>query len=212
MESKMLDVEQRVKRYWYEDGIVELAIGGMFILLGLYFGLQGIFGEGSRASVIMQVGLFVVVFGGIVGVQWVVNTLKAKLTYPRTGYVEYRKDGQDIKKQRNIFMGVALALLAASIVLFDFFLYLDSMILGTGVIVGAIFIALRGKSTGVTRFYVMGVFSILFGVGLSLDKLSQEYNLALFYGLFGVVVMISGGLVLRDYLSENPIPTDSDNE
>ena len=212
MESKMLDVEQRVKRYWYEDGIVELAIGGMFILLGLYFGLQGIFGEGSRASVIMQVGLFVVVFGGIVGVQWVVNTLKAKLTYPRTGYVEYRKDGQDIKKQRNIFMGVALALLAASIVLFDFFLYLDSMILGTGVIVGAIFIALRGKSTGVTRFYVMGVFSILFGVGLSLDKLSQEYNLALFYGLFGVVVMISGGLVLRDYLSENPMPTDSDNE
>lgn len=212
MESKMLDVEQRVKRYWYEDGIVELAIGGMFILLGLYFGLQGIFGEGSRASVIMQVGLFVVVFGGIVGVQWVVNTLKAKLTYPRTGYVEYRKDGQDIKKQRNIFMGVALALLAASIVLFDFFLYLDSMILGTGVMVGAIFIALRGKSTGVTRFYVMGVFSILLGVGLSLDKLSQEYNLALFYGLFGVVVMISGGLVLRDYLSENPIPTDSDNE
>ena len=212
MENKMLDVEQRVKRYWYEDGIVELAIGGMFILLGLYFGLQGIFGEGSRASVIMQVGLFVVVFGGIVGVQWVVNTLKAKLTYPRTGYVEYRKDGQDIKKQRNIFMGVALALLAASIVLFDFFLYLDSMILGTGVMVGAIFIALRGKSTGVTRFYVMGVFSILLGVGLSLDKLSQEYNLALFYGLFGVVVMISGGLVLRDYLSENPIPTDSDNE
>jgi len=212
MESKMLDVEQRVKRYWYEDGIVELAIGGMFILLGLYFGLQGYFGEGSRASVIMQVGLFVVVFSGIVGVQWVVNTLKAKLTYPRTGYVEYRKDGQDIKKQRNIFMGVALALLAASIVLFDFFLYLDSMILGTGVIVGAIFIALRGKSTGVTRFYVMGVFSILFGVGLSLDKLSQEYNLALFYGLFGVVVMISGGLVLRDYLSENPMPTDSDNE
>ena len=212
MESKMLDVEQRVKRYWYEDGIVELAIGGMFILLGLYFGLQGYFGEGSRASVIMQVGLFVVVFSGIVGVQWVVNTLKAKLTYPRTGYVEYRKDGQDIKKQRNIFMGVALALLAASIVLFDFFLYLDSMILGTGVMVGAIFIALRGKSTGVTRFYVMGVFSILLGVGLSLDKLSQEYNLALFYGLFGVVVMISGGLVLRDYLSENPMPTDSDNE
>ena len=152
------------------------------------------------------------VFSGIVGVQWVVNTLKAKLTYPRTGYVEYRKDGQDIKKQRNIFMGVALALLAASIVLFDFFLYLDSMILVTGVMVGAIFIALRGKSTGVTRFYVMGVFSILLGVGLSLDKLSQEYNLALFYGLFGVVVMISGGLVLRDYLSENPMPTDSDNE
>ena len=212
MKDKLLDVEQRVKRYWYSDGIAELSLGGMFFLLGVYFGLQGFLGEASQANVIMQVGLFFLVFVGIVGVRWVVNTLKAKLTYPRTGYVEYRKDGQDIKQRRNIFMGVALGLVAASIILFDFFRYLDSMILGTGVMVGAIFIAIRGKSTGVTRFYVMGVFSILIGVGLSLDKLSQEYNLALFYGLFGIVVMISGGLVLRRYLSENPMPMEADNE
>ena len=212
MNDQLLDVEKRVKRYWYSDGIAELSLGGMFLLLGIYFGLQGYFGEDSRASVIMQVGLFVMVFAGIVGVQWVVKTLKAKLTYPRTGYVEYRRGGQDMKHRRNIVMGVALALVAASIILFDFFRDLDSMILGTGVMVGAVFIALRGKSTGVTRFFVVGVFSILLGVGLSLDKLPQEYNLALFYGLFGIVVMISGGLVLRRYLSENPMPMESDNE
>ena len=212
MNSKLMDVEQRVKRYWYSDGIAELSLGGMFLMLGIYFGLQGYFGEGSRASVIMQVGLFVIVFAGIIGVQWVVKTLKAKLTYPRTGYVEYRKGGQDMKQRRNVVMGVALALVAASIILFDFFGNLDSMILGTGVMVGAVFIALRGKSAGVTRFYVLGVFSILLGVGLSLDKLPQEYNLALFYGLFGVAVMIPGGLVLHRYLGENPLPTDGDNE
>jgi len=212
MNDKLLDVEQRVKRYWYSDGIAELSLGGMFLLLGIYFGLQGYFGEGSRASVIMQVGLFVIVFAGIVGVQWVVNTLKARLTYPRTGYVEYRKGGQDMKQRRNIVMGVALALVAASIILYDFFGNLDSMILGTGVMVGAVFIALRGKSTGVTRFYVVGVFSILLGVGLSIDKLPQEYNLALFYCFLGIAVMISGGLVLRRYLNENPMPTEGDNE
>lgn len=212
MNDKFQIVEKRVKRYWYSDGIVELSLGGMFFLLGVYFGIQGYLGEGSQASVIMQVGLFVLIFAGIVGVQRVVNALKARLTYPRTGYVEYRKDGQDIKQRRNIFMGVALALVAASIILFDFFRNFDSMILGTGVMVGAVFIALRGKSTGVTRFYVLGVFSILLGVGLSFDKLPQEYNLALFYSLFGVAVMISGGLVLRRYLRENPMPAESDNE
>ncbi len=212
MNDKFQIVEKRVKRYWYSDGIVELSLGGMFFLLGVYFGIQGYLGEGSQASVIMQVGLFVLIFAGIVGVQRVVNALKARLTYPRTGYVEYRKDGQDIKQRRNIFMGVALALVAASIILFDFFRNFDSMILGTGVMVGAVFIALRGKSTGVTRFYVVGVFSILLGVTLSLDKLPQEYNLALFYGLLGIAIMVSGGIVLRRYLRENPMPAGSDNE
>lgn len=212
MNDKFQIVEKRVKRYWYSDGIVELSLGGMFFLLGVYFGIQGYLGEGSQASVIMQVGLFVLIFAGIVGVQRVVNALKARLTYPRTGYVEYRKDGQDIKQRRNIFMGVALALVAASIILFDFFRNFDSMILGTGVMVGAVFIALRGKSTGVTRFYVVGVFSILLGVTLSLDNLPQEYNLALFYGLLGIAIMVSGGIVLRRYLRENPMPAGSDNE
>ncbi len=212
MNDKFQIVEKRVKRYWYSDGIVELSLGGMFFLLGVYFGIQGYLGEGSQASVIMQVGLFVLIFAGIVGVQRVVNALKARLTYPRTGYVEYRKDGQDIKQRRNIFMGVALALVAASIILFDFFRNFDSMILGTGVMVGAVFIALRGKSTGVTRFYVVGVFSILLGVTLSLDKLPQEYNLALFYGLLGIAIMVSGGIVLLRYLRENPTPAGSDNE
>ena len=212
MNDKFQIVEKRVKRYWYSDGIVELSLGGMFFLLGVYFGIQGYLGEGSQASVIMQVGLFVIIFAGIVGVQRVVNALKARLTYPRTGYVEYRKDGQDIKQRRNIFMGVALALVAASIILFDFFRNFDSMILGTGVMVGAVFIALRGKSTGVTRFYVVGVFSILLGVTLSLDNLPQEYNLALFYGLLGIAIMVSGGIVLLRYLRENPMPAGSDNE
>ncbi len=212
MNDKFQIVEKRVKRYWYSDGIVELSLGGMFFLLGVYFGIQGYLGEGSQASVIMQVGLFVLIFAGIVGVQRVVNALKARLTYPRTGYVEYRKDGQDIKQRRNIFMGVALALVAASIILFDFFRNFDSMILGTGVMVGAVFIALRGKSTGVTRFYVVGVFSILLGVTLSLDKLPQEYNLALFYGLLGIAIMVSGGIVLLRYLRENPMPAGRDND
>ena len=76
MEDKMLDVEQRVKRYWYSDGIAELSIGGMFILLGLYFGIQGYFGEGSTIAVILQVSMVIVMIGGVLGANWLVNQLK----------------------------------------------------------------------------------------------------------------------------------------
>jgi len=76
MEDKMLDVEKRVKRYWYSDGIAELSIGGMFALLGLYFGIQGYFGEDSTVGVILQVSMILVMFVGILGSNWLVRTLK----------------------------------------------------------------------------------------------------------------------------------------
>jgi hypothetical protein len=212
MENKMLDVEGRVKRYWYSDGIADISVGAMFLMLGLFFGVQGYFGEGSTVSVILQVSMVLVMVGGIFGVQWLVNTLKSRLTYPRTGYVEYRAKDKDSNQRRFVVIGVALIIAVASIVLFDFIRELDTMVLTSGILVGIVFIALRGKSTGVTRFYVLGVIAIILGVGLSLGDLSQEYNLALFYGLEGIMLMITGGIVLQRYISENPMPADEDGD
>jgi len=212
MENKLLDVEQRVKRYWYSDGIAELSGGGMFILLGLYFGIQGYFGENSTVGVILQVSLALLMMGGIFGVRWLVNALKTRLTYPRTGYVEYRVNGQDDRRRRRVVVIVAMIVAIASIVMVDYIRGFDSMLLVTGILVGVVFIALRGKSSGVTRFYAIGAFAILLGIGLSALGLTQASGLALFYGLMGLAILISGGLVLRRYLIENPMPSEADNE
>jgi len=212
MENKLLDVEQRVKRYWYSDGIAELSGGGMFILLGLYFGIQGYFGENSTVGVILQVSLALLMMGGIFGVRWLVNALKTRLTYPRTGYVEYRVNGQDDRRRRRVVVIVAMIVAIASIVMVDYIRGFDSMLIVTGILVGVVFIALRGKSSGVTRFYAIGAFAILLGIGLSALGLTQASGLALFYGLMGLAILISGGLVLRRYLIENPMPSEADNE
>ena len=212
MENKLLDVEGRVKRYWYSDGIAEIAVGGMLILLGLYFGAQGYFGEGSRVSTILQVGMILVMLAGFFATQWLVNTLKSRLTYPRTGYVEYRVKDEGARQRRYVVMLAALMIAIASMVLINYIRDLDSMVLATGILVGVIFVVLRGKSSGVARFYYLGGLSIVLGVGLSFDNLSQTYNLGLFYGLLGIVTVTSGVIVLRRYLSENPMPTEDDNE
>lgn len=212
MEDKMLDVEQRVKRYWYSDGIAEISVGGMFLLLGLYFGVQGYFGEGSVVSVILQVSMILVMLAGFFATQWLVNTLKSRLTYPRTGYVEYHVKDNDAKQRRYVVIAVAAMIAIASMVLINYIRNLDSMVLGTGLMIGVIFVVLRGKSSGVTRFYYLGGLSLLLGIVLSLDSLSQAYNLGLFYGLLGVALLVSGGLTLRRYLNENPMPGDDDNE
>lgn len=212
MEDKMLNVEQRVKRYWYSDGIAEISVGGMFLLLGLYFGVQGYFGEGSVVSVILQVSMILVMLAGFFATQWLVNTLKSRLTYPRTGYVEYHVKDNDAKQRRYVVIAVAAMIAIASMVLINYIRNLDSMVLGTGLMIGVIFVVLRGKSSGVTRFYYLGGLSLLLGIVLSLDSLSQAYNLGLFYGLLGVALLVSGGLTLRRYLNENPMPGDDDNE
>jgi hypothetical protein len=205
-------VEQRVKRYWYTDGIAELASGGMFILLGLYFGIQGYFGENSPVSVILQVSLALLMIAGALGVRWLVNTLKARVTYPRTGYVEYGVNERDAKVRRYVVAGVAMIVAIASILLVDTIRGLDSMVLITGLLVGVIFIALRGKSSGLRRFYALGGLAIVLGVGLAFSGLAQVYTLTLFYGLLGIAILVSGALVLRRYLDENPLPAEGGNE
>lgn len=212
MEDKMLDVEQRVKRYWYSDGLAELSSGGMFILLGLYFGIQGYFGESSIVSVILQLSLVLIMLGGLFGVRWMVNTLKTRLTYPRTGYVEYRVNEKETTQRRYVVVAVAMFIAIASMILAKYIRILDSMVLITGVLVAVVFIALRGRSSGVTRFYILGGYSLLLGIGLSLSGLIDEYNLALFYGLLGVAILVSGGLVLFRYLRENPLPAEGSDE
>jgi hypothetical protein len=211
-DNEMKQMEQRVKRYWYTDGIAELTSGGLFVLLGVYFGAQGFFGEGSTASIILQISLILVMVGGIFGVRWLVNDLKTRLTYPRTGYVEYRVNEKNVKVRRYLVAGVAMTIAIASVVLVDYIRGLDTMALITGLLVGVIFIALRGKSSGLKRFYLLGVLAMVLGVTLSFSGLSQAYNLGLLYGLLGIAVMFSGGLVLRRYLSENPLPTGHEYE
>lgn len=212
MEDKLLDVEQRIKRYWYSDGIAELSSGGMFILLGLYFGILGYFGEDSLVGMGFRVSLVLILIAGVYGVRWFVNTLKTRVTYPRTGYVKYRANEQDAGRRRYIVMAVALVIAMASITLVKYIQGLDSMVLITGVLVAIVFVVLRGKSSGVTRFYLMGGLSLALGIGLSLGALPEEYNLALFYGLLGIAIMVSGGIVLRRYLTENPMPADAERD
>ena len=47
MQSNFSEVEQRVKRYWFKDGLGELVGGGMILLIGLYFAGQEWLPEGS---------------------------------------------------------------------------------------------------------------------------------------------------------------------
>jgi len=62
------------------------------------------------------------------------------------------------------------------------------------------------------RFYVLGGLAIVLGIVLAYSDLPQMYTLTLFYGLLGIAILLSGGLVLRRYLTENPPQLEPNNE
>ena len=208
MQSNLSDVEQRIKRYWYTDGIGELIGGGMFILLGIYFALQEFLGQNSLIGGILQVSLILVMIGGMAISRWLINSLKTRLTYPRTGYVEYQVNEGKMKSRWIWVMLLAFAVSALTMIFVRLFQSFDSIVAVTGVAVGLILAILRAKSSGLARFYVLGALSIILGLGFSVSGLPNGYSLGLFYGLMGVSLMLSGGLTLRRYLEENPLPAD----
>lgn len=208
MESKLSDVERRVRRYWFTDGLGELIGGGMFILMGIYFGLQEYLGQNSMLGGILQVSLVLVLVGGMYVSRRLINALKARVTYPRTGYVEYQVDDRNLRSRRIWVAVLALAISALTMVFVNLFQFFDAIVAVTGVAVGLILITLRAKASGMARFYVLGAISIVLGLALSISKLPDGYSLGYFYGLMGLSFLLSGGLTLQRYLEENPLPGD----
>ena len=210
---------ERVKRYWFSDGIGELIGGGLLMLLGIYFVLQQFLERfltgNSITTLILQNGFFLLVFiGGWLIAQQLINFLNDLPTYPRTGYVEYQTNKEHNPKRKWI-LGAALALVsgvsAALIVMLAHLLqFFDALVALTGLMGAFVFMILRTRSFGLTRFYVLAGVSIVLGLVLSVSGLSISYNTGLFYGLMGICVSISGGWTLRRYLQHNPTPVEGE--
>ena len=95
MKDETSQIEQRIRRYWYSDGIGEMMGGVMFLVLAAYFSLQQYLGDESFISGMLQAGLVLLLIGGVYVGRRVVNSAKARITYPRTGYVEYRTNSRN---------------------------------------------------------------------------------------------------------------------
>jgi hypothetical protein len=209
MQQDLHQVEQRVRRYWYSDGIGELICGGMFVLLGVYFALQEYLGEDSPLTAILQASMVLLFIGGAFIARWLVNAMKTRLTYPRTGYVEYRAPQRNPRARGIVVLGVGMAVAVGAVLTARLLGSPDLIVAMTGILFGAVLAATAGRSTGLARFYVLGGISFTLGVILSFSGIPQGYALGLFYGLMGVAAILSGALVLGRYLRENPIPPEA---
>ncbi len=189
----------RPQRYWYVDGLAEITGGSVILLIGLVYTLGGLLPAGLPRAILIGPGQMVV----ILAVAWlsrrVVRSWKERLTYPRTGYVEYRHPTGS-KRWSRIFL---LAFVAFSVSALTAFLArgLPERIIPalTGLTL-ALAVGYLGTRIGLTRFYVVAGFSLLMGAAISWLNPLDPWSAALIFSLEGLAWIVSGLVTLRHYL------------
>ena len=105
----LAEIAKRPQRYWNADGIPELVMG----LLWMIWGGAWLAGERiPRGTVYNVFWLLVPALLALSGValNWATRALKARITFPRTGYVAWREPSQALR-----FAAAALAMATAAI-------------------------------------------------------------------------------------------------
>jgi hypothetical protein len=194
MADKIDDIVKQTYRYYYEDGLVEMAVGLLFIACGLVlFAWQGI-GSSPLVTLLLVVGLPAVVIGGAFLVKRLVQNLKRRVTYPRTGYVAYRR-GEPTNSRWFLLAGV-LVLIVASFFLPDI---LNQMQAVVGALL-AIILSILGYRLGIWRFYLLGVAALFIGIATAVFLDDELVGAALTFAASGLLLFLSGGLVFLSYL------------
>jgi len=102
------ELETRPTKRWNEDGLPELVMGVLWIIWGGSFLIGGALPHGPVWNAYWAVAPALLALSGMAAV-WATKRLKARLTFPRTGYVRWKAP---TRAQR--FGAAAVALVASA--------------------------------------------------------------------------------------------------
>lgn len=198
---------QTTQRYWYEDGISDLGMGAWLLLLGVLFAAESLTPQGSPLWAVWSMGMPMVLVGGGLVAGWAIKRVKSRLTYPRTGFVEYERTGT-ARTARLVGIGLVAAAVAAGMVLI-YRQFMNLTFFFGIVFLGAFsFVSYR---VGVWRYLVLGFWCLVLGLVVSAIPLSLEQSSALFYSGSGIGMIVSGVIAWRHYNRNAPLPQGTNN-
>lgn len=204
-------IEKRTVQSFYEDGLTEIALGLIVLLLGGYFFAQISVRENSAWGAILSGPFFLlIIFAGIL-VNRILRFLKRRITYPRTGYVTFKKKERS-PKRRIATMVVAMIISASLASLYSLSPSVRTLFPAVNGILFAFAILLFANKVGLIRFYVLAAASAIIGVAVTAAGIGDIAGISLYYALFGAAVIVSGVAALIVYLRRSPRPAADASE
>jgi hypothetical protein len=197
--------ERRARQYWYDDGLNEIALGCVGMAVGILFLAEAVGLLGSGAS---SIGLVAVVFLGVYLARGLVRVGKERITYPRTGFVRYRRPVR--AKFVRLAAGASAAVVAATVVALlqrvpESLTLIPAL---DGIVIGAAFFYF-GYASGVARFFPLALFSAALGGALSLSGPNDLIGSGVYFLGMGMATVTSGLIALRGYL-RNDSPAEGE--
>ena len=199
MQTRINEMVKKTYQYFYIDGLPELTSGSMFLLAGLWLVFMALVENPTTIAMLSAVCLPVLIIGGVFVQNRMLRALKERITYPRTGYVDYRRGRPD--RKRWVLLATIFLVSFIGIFIPDTWYELP---LGIGIILGLIHFYL-GYRLSIRRFYFAGVVAVMVGI-LSATMLPNEVlGVGLVFLVTGLTLVTSGGWVFMQYIRSHPV-------
>ena len=189
------ELMRRTRRYWYEDGLWEIAVGGFFLLLALLWYAQARTPQGSPLWAIYAFApILLIVLVYTLGMR-LIEQVRSRHVWPRTGYVKpSRRAYWPLSRVIGLVVAALLALgfIAPSIARGKWLPALWGLGFALVLAIGARFLGLR-------RWYALGAWALLTGLGAFLSPFPWLVSGALFWLALGLGWLACGIYALRRY-------------
>jgi len=203
--DNITQIQKQTFRYYYEDGLVEMAVGLLFAIIGLDVLLISSAPQGTPISIGAWILLPILTVAGIYGVQRFVKNLKEKFVHPRTGYIEYAAKPSPY---RWLVSGFALVLAVSFLFLpYD---WLQKGSVTAGMIFFVILVSI-GVQVGLKRLIAEGILSFILGIVLAFLPFNDNASLVATFIPTGLLLILVGSWVFRKYRSDNPLPESAND-
>lgn len=217
MTDDLKESQLRAAQYQHVDGTFELTFGGTFLLMAACFYV--ISRVNPPDSSLLTFAPLVVFGGGGFLFDYLIQRLRTRVSYPRTGYIAYNRQPRPIKRATRLAIWIGVPLLTVALLALLFLnrsafpaQSQDSALSVMPVFSGLLFSGLwviMGWKIALPRFYLIAAVSLLISAGLFVSGVGGYSGMALVFGAIGALLCASGSVTLWKYLRSTRSPQDS---
>ena len=153
MQNSIEQTVIKTRQYWYIDGFNEMLTGVVFLLLAGLNAFSGWTEPSLTAGLFVGIGFPLVILGGIFIGGRVVKYLKNRVTFPRTGFVQYIQPEPSVRRKKAIKAGAVSAVISILIGIFASDFNPAVITVGTGLLI-AIMMVVFAVRIPLKRFYL----------------------------------------------------------